>query len=108
MAGVNPMLAETDLGGHLLRMDFNAWCVLEGMMGKKVPEILNMMDAGLGFGDIRSCIRAFHVEPITETEAGNLIGSVGFEAATVALSKLCDGFFGDPGEEPEADPPKAG
>lgn len=102
----NPMRGEAALGEQIIVVDFNGFCSLEGELGKKVPEILSMMEAGLGFADLRMFISHFLAEPMSEHEVGELIGTVGFPEALAALSKAVNGFFADR-KESAARPRKA-
>lgn len=107
MAGANSMRGESLLGEHTLRVNFNAWCVLETETGHKVPDLLKVMQSGLGFSDLRTWVRVFIDHPMTDAEAGELIGELGFEATLKALGKAVDGFFTPPKKEKAANPQKA-
>lgn len=100
MSAPNPMRGEAALGEKKLVVDFNGFCSLEAVMAKKVPEILAVMDAGLGFSDLRHCVRVFCVDSISTEEAGDLIGAVGYEAALNAVSTAVSGFFAPQKDKP--------
>lgn len=104
MTAPNPMRGEAEFGEHRLVVDFNGFCALEAAMNKKVPEILALMDAGLGFTDLRTCVRVFLDAEMTDEEAGELLGSVGYAEALKAVSAACSGFFA-PAKKEKADRP---
>lgn len=93
MSAANPARGEAELGEHKLIVDFNSLCSLEAAMGKKVPEILSLMDSGMGFSDLRTCVRVFLDGDISLEEAGLLIGEVGYADALTAISTAVGGFF---------------
>lgn len=101
----NPMRGEAPLGEHKLVVDFNGWCSLEAATGKKVPELLNEMKAGLGFADLRTWVRIFLSEPMSAEDVGNLIGAH-YEETIKSMSVAIEGFF-SPKKEEEARPRKA-
>jgi hypothetical protein len=107
MAGANSMRGEALLREHTLRVNFNSWCVLEDETGCKVPELLKIMQTGLGFSEVRTWVRVFIDKPMTDTEAGDLIGEVGYEATLKALGKAVEGFFASPKKEKAENPQKA-
>lgn len=107
MAGANSMRGEAPLGEHTLRVNFNSFCVLEIETGQKVPDLLKVMQTGLGFSDVRTWVRVFADHPMTDVEAGELIGEMGFEVTLKALGKAVDGFFSPPKKEKAANPQKA-
>ena len=108
MAGPNPMRGEAELGSRKLAFTFNSWCALEARTGKKVVDLLVDLEMGLGFSGLRTWIRTFAVDELTEEQAGELIGENGTEAALRAIKQGVDGFFA-PAEarEQSEDPPKA-
>lgn len=103
----NPVRGEAKLGGHMLSVDFNRFCSLEAEMGKKVPEILALMDKGLGFSDLRACVRVFIDADMSEEEAGNVINDAGYAEALLALSAAVNGFFAPKVEDKAVRPSKA-
>lgn len=121
----NPMRGEADLGEHKLVVNFNGWCSLEAAMGMKVPDLIAMMNTGIGFGfkELRTFVRNFLDKQMTDAEVGDLIGSLGMVdvplekprgklkteqvwVAAIALGKAVDGFFATK-KENGANPPKA-
>lgn len=106
MSAPNPMRGEAALGEHKLVIDFNSLCSLEAALGMNVPQIVLMMDRGLGFTEIRACVRVFADSDMTLEEAGNLCGDVGHEAAVDAITTAMQGFFA-PKKDTKANPLKA-
>lgn len=129
----NPMRGEADLGEHRLVVNFNGWCSLEAAMGMKVPDLIAMMNTGIGFGfkELRTFVRVFLDKQMTDAEVGELIGALGMVdvpeldakgapkldgrgkakvrqtwVAAEALGKAVDRFF-SPAKENGANPPKA-
>lgn len=100
----NPVRGEADLGGQKIVVNFNNFCSLEAAMGKTVPEILGLMDKGMGFSDLRTCVAVFSENGLSDVEAGNLIEEVTYAEALKALSVAVGGFF-SPKKKDKADRP---
>lgn len=113
MANANPMLGEADLGERTIRVNFNTWCIAEGALGLKVPDILALIQSeGLGFDDLRRLVRSFLVggAKMTLEEVGDFIGEVGLDATGEAVKVALERFFPAPqadNEESADRPPKA-
>lgn len=103
----NPVRGEADFGEHKLVVDFNGLCSLEAAMGKTVPEIIGMMDKGLGFSDLRTIVRVFIDADMGEEEVGNVINDIGYADALLALSTATNGFFARQAEGKKDRPMKA-
>lgn len=103
----NPMRGEADLGDRKLVIDFNSMCTLEKATAKKVPEILDMIEKGLGFCELRTVVQVFASPPMGEDEAGSFIGEVGTQPALKALREALEGFFAPPKKEKGENPLKA-
>lgn len=92
-----PLKGEARLGECTLAFNFGAFCALEEKTGKKMPVLLQMMQEGLGFTELRDFVWAGlqSNHPGTSDEAVmQLIDEVGFEAASAAVGKAISAFFG--------------
>ena len=107
MPTANPMKAEAALGEHMLAVTFNGWCSLEGETGNKVPQLLQGLQEGIGFAELRTWVRVFVTTPMTEEQAGELIGEVGLEPSLKALDKAVNGFFANQPKDKKDRPLKA-
>jgi hypothetical protein len=105
----NPMKGEAQLGDFTLTFNFGAFCSLEVKAGKKMPVLLQMLQEGLGFGELRDFawagLQAKH-PGMTDEAVIDLVDEVGFEAAAVAIGKAVSEFFGSQKEKGK-NPPKA-
>lgn len=93
------MKGEASLGDKTLAFNFGTFCALEEKCGKKVPELLEAMNTGLGFGELRDFIWAglqVHHPGSTDDDALKLLDDVGYSEAATALGKAVGGFFGAP------------
>ena len=106
MPTANPMKAEAALGEHMLAVTFNGWCSLEGETGNKVPQLLQGLQEGLSFSELRTWVRVFISEPMSEEEAGEFIQEVGLELTLKALGKAVDGFFSAPAKKATPENPR--
>lgn len=107
MTAPNPMKGEVALGEHTLAVTFNSMCSLEAATGNKVPGLLQQMQDGLGFSEVRLWVRVLLTSPMSEEEAGELVGSIGYEATLKALGRAMEGFFAPAAKERKPNPPKA-
>lgn len=98
----NPMKGEVELGDFTLAFNFAAFCALEDKTGHKMPVLLQILQEGLGFGEIRDFIwaglQAKHPETNDEVVLA-LVDEVGFEAAAAAIGKAVTAFFGSQKEK---------
>lgn len=103
----NPMKGEARLGDHTLAFNFGAFCALEEKTGKKMPILLQMLQEGLGFGELRDFAWAgLRSENMDEEAVLQLIDETGFETAALAIGKAVTAFFGAQKEKGK-NPPKA-
>ena len=107
MPAPNPLRGEAALGDYTLLVNFNGWCSLEGETGNKVPQLLQGLQEGLGFAELRTWVRVFVTTPMTEEQAGELIGEVGLEPSLKALDKAVNGFFANQPKDKKDRPLKA-
>lgn len=105
----NPMKGEAQLGDYTLAFDFGAFIMLEEKAGKKMPALLQMLNEGLGFGDIRDFtwagLQSNH-PGLSDGDVVSLVNEVGFEATAAAIGKAVTAFFGSQKEKGK-NPPKA-
>lgn len=93
----NPVKGEAQLGEYTLAFNFGAFCELEEKTGKKVPELLDAMTTGLGFGELRDFLWAAlqtHHKGVSEDTVIAILDDHGYEAAAAELGKAVAGFFG--------------
>lgn len=104
----NPMKGEAPLGDRTLAYDFGAFCVLEEKTGKKVPQLMQALQEGLGFGELRDFawagLQKHH--NMGETEVVDLLNEVGFQPTAEAVAKAITSFFGEQRAKGK-NPPKA-
>lgn len=94
----NPVKGEAALGEFTLAYNFGTFCILEEKTGQKVPELLQAMADGLGFGQLRDFVWAglqAHHKGVSEESVVNLLDEQGYEAAGIALGKAINGYFGE-------------
>lgn len=105
----NPMKGEAQLGDYTLAFNFGAFCSLEEKTGMKMPRLLQALQEGLGFGELRDFLwaglQANHPGSTDETALA-LVDETGFEAAALAIGKAVTAFFGTR-KEKDKNPPKA-
>jgi hypothetical protein len=105
----NPMKGEAKLGEFTLAFNFGAFCALEEKTGQKMPVLVQMMQEGLGFCELRDFAWAGlleHNPGIKDEDVKRLIDEVGFEAASGAIGKAVAAFFSSQKEKVK-NPPKA-
>lgn len=111
MSTPNPLKGEAELGGRLIRMNFDRWCALETATGKKVTELLGSFDSGLGLAELRDWLRVFLVEDVSDEEIAELLteggAQAGYKAGLKALGDAMTGYFAPPAKEKKANPPLA-
>lgn len=98
----NPMKGETLLGEHTLVFNFGSFIALEEKTGKKMPALLEMLNEGLGFGDLRDFAWAglqTNYPGMADEAVVALVDEVGFEAAAAAIGKAATAFFGSQKEK---------
>lgn len=93
----NPLKGEAALGEITLAYNFGAFCALEDKTGKKVPELMQMLQEGIGFSELRDFLWAglLKYHPQSQEEVVALLDDLGFEAAAVAVGKGVASFFGE-------------
>ncbi len=106
MPAANPLRGEAFLGAHKIVVDFNGLCALEDALDMKVPDILVLMESGLSFSALRTCIRVFSVTDVTDEDVGKILNDIGYVDALSALSVALGGFFA-PVKEQSENPLKA-
>lgn len=92
----NPLKGEAQLRDHTLAFDFGVLCEVENKTGKKVPQLLQSLSEGLGFGELRDFVfigLQKHHPGTTEAEAISLIEDVGYRDSSMAVGKAFTGFF---------------
>lgn len=95
----NPMKGEARLGDFTLAYNFGAFCELEEKTGKKMPELLEALATGLGFGELRDFVWAglqTHHKGVSEETVLMLLDEQGYEAAGSAVGKGISAAFGKP------------
>ncbi len=94
----NLLKGEAQLREYTLAYNFGVFIALEEKLGKKMPEILQTMTEGLGFGELRDFVyvglQKHHPETTNEA-AVQLLEDVGYKDAALAVSKAVGGFFGE-------------
>lgn len=104
----NPMKGEAKLRDYTLAYNFGVLCSVEEMTGKKVPQLLQSLTEGLGFGELRAflyCGLQTHHPGTTEAEVGNIVEEFGYKDCVQAVGKGFTGFFGAQKAGPK-NPPK--
>lgn len=92
----NPMKGEAKLGEHTLAFNFGAFCALEEKTGQKMPVLVQMMQDGLGFRELRDFAWAGlleHNPGITDEAVTRLVDEVGFEQASSSVGVAVSAFF---------------
>lgn len=105
----NSMRGEAALGERKLVFDFNAMCELELATGRQTPDLLAMMERGLGFADLRHFLWAglLRQHPgITVEQAGDIAGE-DMPAALAAVGESIGACFASLKKEPRKNPRKA-
>lgn len=105
----NPIKGEAALGDLTLAYTFGAFCALEEKTGRKVPELLQMLEKGIGFCDLRDFVWAGLLKhhPQSQDEVDALLDGIGFDTAAQAVGKGVTSFFGAPKKEKDSNPRKA-
>lgn len=105
----NPMKGEAQLGDYTVAFNFGAFIALEEKTGKKINGLLEMLNEGLGFSDMRDFawagLQANH-PGITDAEVAKILDDVGFESAAGVIGRAVTNFFGSQKEKAK-NPPKA-
>ena len=86
----NPMKGEAALGDYTLAFNFGAFIELEERTGLKVPMLLQTLEVGLGFGDLRDFVWAgmrTHHRDVTDEQLVDLLNEQGFEKTKDAVVK---------------------
>lgn len=86
----NSMKGEATLGDYTLAFNFGAFIELEDRTGLKMPMLLQTLEVGLGFGDLRDFVWAglrTHHRDITDEQLIGLLNEEGFEKAKDAVVK---------------------
>lgn len=104
----NRLKGEASLGDKTLAFDFGAFIALEDKMGKKMPEITQMMQEGLGYSDVRDFVWAGLLKhhPQSEAEVVTFLNEIGYPAAMEAIRDGVNSHF-DNSEAKDKNPPKA-
>lgn len=97
----NPMKGEAALGDLTLCYNFGTFCALEEKTGKKMPELMQAMQEGIGFSELRDFLWAGLLKhhPQTEEEVVSLLDDITFEVAALAVGKGVMSFFNDKKEK---------
>lgn len=108
MTKENPLKGEATLGDFTLAYTFGAFCALEEKTGKKMPVLMQMLQDGMGFSELRDFawagLQKHHQSSVDE--AVTLLDEVGFEPAATAIAKAITSFFGEQRAKGK-NPPKA-
>jgi hypothetical protein len=104
----NPMRGEAPLGEYTLAFNFGTFCTLEEKTGKKMPVLMQAVQEGLGFAELRDFVWAGLQKHhnMTEDEVMGVLDDVGFEAAATAIARGITSFFGEQRAK-DKNPPKA-
>lgn len=104
----NPVKGEAQLGDYTLAFNYGTFCALEGKTGKKVPLLMQAVQEGLGFSELRDFVWAGLQKhhKMTEDEVEAFLDDVGFEAAATAVAKGITSHFGEQRAKGK-NPPKA-
>lgn len=91
------MKGEAALGTLTLSYTFGTFCALEEKTGKKMPELMQILQEGFGFCDLRDFLWAGLLKnhPQSEEQVVSLLDDVGIEAARTAVEKGITSFFGE-------------
>lgn len=106
---VNPMKGEAQLGERMLAYDFGAFCMLEEKAGMKISVLLQELQDGLGFGELRDFVWAGlqkHHGDMSEPEIISFLNDTGFQEAVAAVAKGITSHFGEQRAKAK-NPPKA-
>lgn len=91
----NPLKGEATLGAHTLVYNFGAFIELEEKTGRTMPTLLQSLQTGLGFGELRDFVWAgLRGNAATDEDVVALIEDQGIEAASVAVYKGVSAFTG--------------
>ena len=105
----NPLKGEAKLRDYTLAYNFGVLCSVEEMTGKKVPQLLQSLTEGLGFGELRAFLycglQAGAAAGTTEVEVWNIVEAIGYKDCVQAVGKGFTGFFGPQKAGPK-NPPK--
>lgn len=97
-----PLKGEANLGDYTLAFNFGAFCALEEKAGKKMPALLEALQEGLGFGELRDFVWAGlqkNHTGVTDSDVEQVLDEVGFETAAAAVGKAATAFFGSQKEK---------
>lgn len=107
----NPLKGEAQLGEFTLTYNFGAFCKLEAKSGKKMPELLEALQTGLGFEDLRDYVWAglqtHHAGISDETVAVLIDEQGGYMKVGPIIAKAVGNYFGTAPKEKAKNPPKA-
>lgn len=106
---VNPLKGEAQLGDFTLAYNFGAFCALEEKTGHKMPVLMQMVQDGLGFSELRDFVWAGLQKhhKMDDDQIVALLDDVGFEIAASAIGKGVTSFFGAQREKKGKNPPSA-
>jgi hypothetical protein len=105
----NPLKGEARLGECTLAFNFGAFCELEEKTGKKMPQLLEAINNGLGFSELRDFVWAglqTNHKGATDADTAALLDEHGFQAGAEAVAKAVTAFFGSQKAKGK-NPPKA-
>lgn len=104
----NPLKGEAPLGDLTLHYDFGTFIELEQKTGNKVPVLMQMVQEGMGFTDLRDFawagLKTHH--QMDDASVVALLNDVGFETAAAAIGQAITSFFGEQRAKAK-NPPKA-
>lgn len=92
-----PLRGEARLGEFTLAFNFGAFCALEEKTGKKMPELLQAINDGLGFSQLRDFVWAglqTNHKGLTDEDVAALLDECGFQEGADAVGKAATNFFG--------------
>jgi len=95
----NSIKGETTLGDYTLAFNFGTFCQLEDKTRLKVPDLLQAMQVGLGFNELKDFVwaglRQHHPE-MTDEDVIALLNEQGFAEGSAAVARGVSSFFGEP------------
>jgi hypothetical protein len=104
-----PLKGEAQLGDYTLAYNFAAFCALEAKTGHKMPVLMQMVQDGLGFTELRDFVWAGLLKnhKMGDAEVVAFLDEIGFEPAAAAIGKGITSFFGEQREQKGKNPPTA-
>lgn len=104
----NPLKGEAQLGDLTLCFQFGTFIELEQKTGKKMPQLMMILQEGLGFEELRDFtwagLREHH--PMTDEQVVEVLNEIPFQTAAAAIAKAVTGYS-DQQKAKAKNPPKA-